>query len=104
GYGPTTISLDRLKVGQAGGATIEGAGSFDRVNATGKLALNSSAASLGQITRQISPFAPALASRLDSMEAMAGPARLKLTLDVGKNAEHADRADARAVFELDAPQ
>ena len=47
--------------------TLEGAGNFDRVNATGKLALNSSAASLGQITALIAPFAPALASRLDSM-------------------------------------
>jgi AsmA-like C-terminal region/AsmA family len=103
-YGPKTISLDQLKVGQAGGVTIEGAGSFDRADATGKLALNSSAASFGQITGQISPFAPALASRLDSMGAMAGPARLKLTLDVDKNSEHTDRADARAVFDLDAPQ
>ena len=30
--------------------TLEGAGAFDRVNATGRLALNSSAASLGRIT------------------------------------------------------
>ena len=33
-----------------------------------------------------------------------GPARLKLTLDLDKNAEHADRANARAVLDLDAPQ
>jgi hypothetical protein len=38
------------------------------------------------------------------MDAAPGPARLKLTLDLDKNAEHADRADARAVFDLDAPQ
>ena len=50
GYGPKTISLDQLKIGEASGVTMEGAGSFDRVNATGKLALNASAASLGQIT------------------------------------------------------
>jgi uncharacterized protein involved in outer membrane biogenesis len=104
GYGPKTISLEQLKVGQASGVTMEGAGSFDRANATGKLALNSSAASLGQVTRLISPFAPALASRLESMGTTAGPARLKLTLDVDKNSDHADRADARAVFDLDAPQ
>jgi uncharacterized protein involved in outer membrane biogenesis len=104
GYDPKTISLDQLKVGQAGGMTIEGAGRFDRVNATGKLALNSSAASFGQITRQISPFAPALASRLDSMGARAGAARLKLTLDVDKNPQRNDRAGVRAVFDLDAPQ
>jgi large subunit ribosomal protein L24 len=104
GYGPKTISLDQLKVGQAGGVMMEGMGSFDRANMTGKLALNSSAASLGQINGLISPFAPALASRLNSMGAPAGPARLKLTLDVEKNPEHADRVSARAVFDLDAPQ
>jgi uncharacterized protein involved in outer membrane biogenesis len=104
GYGPKTISLDQLKVGQASGVTMEGAGSFDRANATGKLALNSSAASLGQVTGLISPFAPVLASRLNSMGTTAGPARLKLTLDVDKSAEHTDRANARAVFDLDAPQ
>ena len=43
------------------------AGNFDRVNATGELALNSSAASFGQITAMIEPLAPAVALRLDSM-------------------------------------
>ncbi|HTE92040.1 MAG TPA: AsmA-like C-terminal region-containing protein, partial [Bradyrhizobium sp.] len=104
GYGPKTISLDQLKIGQPNGVTMEGAGSFDRVNAAGRLALNSSVTSLGQITGLIAPLAPALASRLNAMDATPGPARLKLTLDLDKNAEHADRADARAVFDLDAPQ
>ena len=36
GYGPKTFSLDQLKFGQAGGVMLEGAGDFDRVNATGK--------------------------------------------------------------------
>ena len=103
GYGPKTISLDQLKVGDPGGVMVEGAGAFDRSNATGKLALNSSAASFGQITGLIAPLAPALASRLDSMGTSPGPARLKLALDVGKNVEHADRADARAVIDLDTP-
>ena len=83
---------------------VEGAGDFDRVNATGKLALNSSAASLGQITGLIGPFAPALASRLNAIGTPAGPAHLKLALDLRKNPEHADRANARAVLDLDAPQ
>ena len=104
GYGPKTIALDQLKIGDANSVMMEGAGSFDRVNATGRLALNSSAASLGQITGLIAPLAPALASRLNSMGASPGPARLKLTLDLEKNSEHADRANARAVLDLDAPQ
>jgi large subunit ribosomal protein L24 len=104
GYGPKTIALDQLKIGETGGVMMEGAGSFDRINATGRLALNSSAASLGQITGLIAPLAPALASRLNSMGTSPGPARLKLTLDLEKNSEHADRANARAVLDLDAPQ
>jgi large subunit ribosomal protein L24 len=104
GYGPKTISLDRMKIGNPDSVMVEGSGSFDRANATGKLALNSSAASLGQITGLIAPLAPALASRLNSMAAIPGPARLKLSLDLDKDTEHADRASARAVLDLDAPQ
>ncbi len=104
GYGPKTISLDQLKVGEASGVMLEGAGNFDRVNSTGRLALNSSAASLVQITGLIAPLAPTLALRLNAMGLAPGPARLKLTLDLGKNSEHADRGNARAVFDLDAPQ
>ena len=104
GYGPNTISLDQLKIGDANSMTIEGAGSFDRVNATGRLALNASAASSSQITALIAPLVPAVASRLNAMGTGPGPARLKLTLDAGKNAEHADRAKARAVLDLDTPQ
>jgi hypothetical protein len=104
GYDPKSISLDQLKIGQGSGVTVEGAGSFDRVQSTGRLALNSSAASLGRIAGLFAPFAPDLASRLDAMGTSPGPARLKLTLDLDKNAEHADRASARAVLDLDAPQ
>jgi large subunit ribosomal protein L24 len=103
GYGPKTISLDQLKVGDPGGVAAEGVGAFDRANGTGKLALTLSAASLSQITGLIAPLAPALASRLDSMGTSPGPARLGVRLDVEKSVEHADRADARAVIDLDTP-
>jgi uncharacterized protein involved in outer membrane biogenesis len=104
GYGPRTISLDRLRIGEADGVMVEGTGAFDRVNATGKLALNSSAASLGQITGLIAPLAPSVASRLNSMGLRPGPARLKLALAVDKDADRADRASLRAALDLDAPQ
>ena len=104
GYGPNMFSLDRLKIGEPNSVMIEGTGHFDRVNATGRLALTSSAASLGQITGLIAPLAPALATRLDSMGVSPGPARLKLGLDVDKDIEHADRANVRATVDLDAPQ
>src|SRR5207237_9539957 len=103
GYDSQTLILDQLKFGDANGVTTEGTGSFDRTNATGKVALNSSAASLAQITALIQPLAPSLVSRIDAMGAGPGPVRLKFTLDVEKNAEHADRANARATIDLDSP-
>ena len=104
GYGPKTISLEQLRIGEAGGVMLEGAGNFDRVNATGKLALNASADSLAQISALVAPLAPTLASRLNSAGSVPGPARLKLALDVDRSAKAADRATARAVLDLDAPQ
>jgi large subunit ribosomal protein L24 len=104
GYGPKTVTLDQLKIGHATGVMLEGTGNFDRVHTTGRLALNSTAASLARITGLIAPFAPNFSSRLNSLGTSSGPARLKLTFDLDKNAEHADRASARAVLDLDAPQ
>ena len=104
GCSPRRISLDQLQIGEPDGVTLGGTGDFDRVNATGKLAVNSKAASLGKLTGLIAPFAPTLAARLDAMGTPAGPAVLKLALDVAKSAGQADRAQARAVVDLDAPQ
>jgi uncharacterized protein involved in outer membrane biogenesis len=103
-YSPKTLSLDQLKFGQANGLVTEGEGSFDRANATGKLALSASGASLTQVTALVAPFAPALAARFDSASVAPGPARLKLALDLGKDAGNADRANTRATLDLDAPQ
>jgi large subunit ribosomal protein L24 len=103
GYGPKTISLDELKIGEASGVRVEGAGSFDRVNATGKLTLNASTASFAQFTALIGPVAPVVTARLNAMAVRPGPAGLKLSLDLDKNPDHADRANARAVIDIDAP-
>lgn len=103
GYDAKSFSLDQLKIGQASGVMLEGSGSFDRVNTSGKLTLNSSAASFGQITALIAPLAPAVAARLNAMGTGPGPAHLKLSFDLEKNAQQADRASARAVFDLDTP-
>jgi large subunit ribosomal protein L24 len=102
-YGPKTILLDHLKIGDAGGVMMEGAGSFDRANATGKLALNAIAASFAQFTGLIAPVAPAIGVRLNAMAVRPGPARLKLSLELDRNPDRADRANAHAVLDLDAP-
>jgi AsmA-like C-terminal region/AsmA family len=104
GYGPKTVALEQLKIGEPGGVIIEGFGAFDRVNTTGTLALNSSAASLGRIAGMIAPLAPTLAARLNSLRLPAGPSRLKLALALDKDASHADRSNTRATLDLDAPR
>jgi uncharacterized protein involved in outer membrane biogenesis len=103
-YGPKTISLEQLRFAEAGGVTTDASGNFDRVDATGKLALSAEAASLGQITALLTPLAPVLAGRLNAFATQRGPARLKLALDLKKNPDAADRANARAVVDLGAPQ
>jgi uncharacterized protein involved in outer membrane biogenesis len=104
GYGPNTVSIDQFRIGMAGGAMLEGWAKYNRADVTGKLALNSTAASIRQLTALVAPFAPALASRLDAVETNPGPAHLKLTFDVEKNSQKADRASARAVLDVAAPQ
>jgi large subunit ribosomal protein L24 len=103
GYGPKSFSLDQLKIGDASNVLLEGSGHFDRTGTTGQLALSSTAASLGQVTAVIKPFAPVLASRLDAMGG-TGPTHLKLALNLDKDTGHADRASARAILDVDAPQ
>ncbi|MBK3659812.1 AsmA family protein [Bradyrhizobium diazoefficiens] len=104
GYGPATLSLEQLRFGQASGVTTEASGHFDRTTATGKLALKSSANSLRDLTALLEPIAPALRARFDAIAPLPGATRLKLDLSLDKNAEHSDRSNARAVFDLDAPQ
>ncbi len=102
-YSPAKVSIEQLKIGQLESVTLDAAGNFDRTNATGWLALNSSAASLSQLTSLVVPISPALAARLNAMGASPGPARLKLALDLTKPAGQSDRIQARAVADLDSP-
>jgi uncharacterized protein involved in outer membrane biogenesis len=104
GYGPKAFALDQLNIGQPDKVALEAVGRFDRTASIGKLELNSTAASLGELTGLMAPFAPSLAARLNAMGASAGPAHLKLALALDKNASQADRANARATIDLDAPQ
>ena len=101
GYDPKTISVDRLKIGEASNVTLEGGGSFDRAGSTGKLTLDSTAASLARLTGFITPFAPSFAMRLNAMGSAPGAAHVKLALDLG-NKGPSDHATA--VLDLDAPQ
>lgn len=103
-YSPKAITLDRFKVGEVTGLMLDGSGAFDRVDASGKLALNASAPSLAQISKIVASFAPAAAKRLDKLPAVPGAAKLKLALDVTRPQTKSDRADARMSLDIDAPQ
>jgi hypothetical protein len=102
-YDAKSVVVDQLKLGQGSGVTTEGSGRFDRTDATGRLALTTSAGSLRDIAALLQPFAPSVASRFDNVAAGQGPARLKLALDLTRDVS-ADRAQAKAVLDLDAPQ
>ena len=112
-YSPTKLSLENLKIGQIENVTLDGAGTFDRVNATGWFALNSGAASLDRLNSLIVPLSPALAARINAMGTSQGasqgtsqgidqgPARLKLAVDLAAIAGQPDRVQARATADLD---
>jgi large subunit ribosomal protein L24 len=104
GFSPKTLSLEQLKFGQANGVAMEGSGSFDRAEATGELSLSASSASIGQITAMVAPLAPGMAARLNAIAMSPGPARLKLALNISKNSQEPDRANAHAVLDLNTPQ
>ncbi len=82
GYSPTSLSLEQLRFGQAGGVTTEASGSFDRAKVTGKLALKSSAGSLREphrAARAVRAFGArairchAVAARGDAPQARSQP-------------------------------
>ncbi len=110
-YSPAKLTLEQLKIGQIENVTLDGAGNFDRGNATGWFALNSSAASLDRLTSLIVPLSPALAARINAMgtsqghqgtpRTSQGPARLKLAVDLAAIAGQPDRVQARATADLD---
>jgi hypothetical protein len=105
GYTPKTLVLERLKFGQPDGVMLDGGGNFDRAGSAGRLAFEASTASMVQLTGLIAPFAPSLASRLNTFAAASGPIRTKFELNLGGGkSQTADQTAARLDLELDAPQ
>jgi large subunit ribosomal protein L24 len=100
-YGPKTMSVNRLKIGGAGGVTLDGQGAFDRVAATGQLKLDASAPSLARFGEVIAPFAPAVADRLRAVNTAKGNAHVRLAAALTKAKDTSERAAARAVLDLD---
>lgn len=105
GYDPKTITLDRLKIGQPDSVSLEGGGHFDRAELFGRLALDATAASWGQLTGLVASVAPSVAARLNALGAGAGPAHAKFAIDLNRNkSAPASSGFVTALLELDAPQ
>ena len=104
GYGPQTLVLDQLQIGDPQNVTIQGEGRLDRINAVGRLALEANAASASQLAAWATPFSPAVAARLNAAAASPGPARLNVAFDLDHDPDHADRSRARAALDFDLPQ
>ena len=103
-YNARTITLDRLRVGEATGVMLDGTGAFDRVSATGKFALSAASASMAQINAIVAPLAPVVAARLTALPTAPGAVRMKFALDLAKNTSQADRANLITTLTLDGPQ
>ncbi len=104
-YDDRTVALDALKVGQGKGLSIDGSGIFHRDTTTGSVTLQAAAPSMSNLADLVAPWSPSFAERLSAQAGQTpGPARLKLGLDLDKDAKAADRAAARARLELAAPQ
>ncbi|WP_407178944.1 AsmA family protein [Bradyrhizobium sp. STM 3562] len=103
-YTPKSILLDRLKIGQPGGVTLDGGGHFDRDTLLGSLTVDSTAASMGQISGIVAPFAPSIAARLNAMGTGTDPIRAKLTLNLSRSKAAPAEISALAQLNIDAPQ
>jgi AsmA-like protein len=100
-YGPKTITVDRLRIGNADGVMVEGNGAFDRGSAAGQLNLSTSSSSLDQIGKLVTPRWPKLGQRITALPTGAGNVWLGLTLALDKPS--GDRANLRATLDLDSP-
>jgi hypothetical protein len=103
GYGKNAFTLDRMKIGGADGVVIDGTGKFDRLQTTGNLAVNVSAASFDPIARLTGSFAPTLSARINALPKTTGTTQVKFQLDLDKDAGHAERSSARAVVDVMSP-
>jgi uncharacterized protein involved in outer membrane biogenesis len=104
GYSPTTLSLEQLQFGQAGGVTVEGGGNLDRSNLQGRLVLSSTAASLAQVASVAAPLVPALAARLSAIDPGSGPASANLVFDLSVGKAATGGRVALAQFDFETPQ
>ena len=101
-YDAKLMSLQRLRIGDADGVSIDGNGSFDRASATGQMNFGATAATLDPLARLVEPISPAFARRIAAIPAGAGNIWVGLTLDLDK--PQGDLAGVKASLDIHAPQ
>jgi hypothetical protein len=100
-YNAKAISLERLRIGDADGVTIDGNGSFDRTAATGQLNLGATSATLDPLARLVAPIAPEFSRRIAAVPAGAGNVWVGLALELDK--PQGDRVGLRTSVDIHSP-
>lgn len=101
-YTAETISIERLRIGDADGVSIEGKGALNRISSSGQLSLTATSASLDPVSRLLAPVAPEFSKRLSGLPGGAGNVWAGLTVDLEK--AQGDRAGVRASLDIRSPQ
>lgn len=101
-FDPKTISMQRLRIGDADGVAIEGAGAFDRVATTGQMSLSATAATLDPLARLVAPFAPAFSRRIAAVPSGSGNVFVGMTLEAAK--PQGERVALKGTIDIHSPQ
>jgi hypothetical protein len=101
-YDANTITLERLRIGDADGVAIDGNGSFDRSTAIGQVSLGATSATLDPLARLVAPIAPEFSRRIAAVPAGAGNVWVGLNLELDK--PQGERVGLRASVDIHTPQ
>jgi uncharacterized protein involved in outer membrane biogenesis len=101
-YNAKTISLERLRIGDADGVAIDGNGLFDRSAATGQMNLGATSATLDPLARLVAPIAPEFSRRIAAVPSGAGNVWVGLALELDK--PQGDRVALRTSVDIHSPQ
>ncbi len=101
-YNAKAISLERLRIGDVDGVTIDGTGSFDRTTATGQMSLGATATNLDPLARLVAPIAPEFSRRIAAVPSGAGNVWVGFALELDK--PQGDRVGLRASVDIHSPQ
>ena len=100
-FTPKTLTVDTFSAGAPGGMQANGGGAIDFFDATGKLSIGASDVAAGQIVALLTPFAPELANRIQSLGDVG---RAKIALTAALDKAGGGRGKARVTLDIDGVQ